>query len=59
MEMEACNCGGLPAHDHYIDYRRPTWVPVWDQDDIGRIWVRWKDVARALIIDSHTGRADG
>jgi hypothetical protein len=56
MEEIACTCGGLPAHDHYMgqaeqDYQGfKAWGPVYDPDDIGRIWVPWKDVARALII---------
>lgn len=59
----ACRCGGLPAHDHYmgqvaekwgdalqqgVAYDDLVWGPRYDLDDIGRVWVPWKQVARAL-----------
>jgi hypothetical protein len=57
----ACTCDDLPAHDHFMgwadqDYHGvKAWGPVYDSEDIGRIWVPWKDVARALITDTPRG----
>lgn len=51
MEMIACQCDGLPAHDHFMGHapdERGFMGPVWDMDDIGRVWVPWKEVAKAF-----------
>lgn len=50
MEI-ACNCDGLPAHDHFMGHelnKNSVFGPVWDLESIGRIWVDWKAFARAL-----------
>jgi hypothetical protein len=52
MEMYACTCDGLPAHDHFMGHRvgaDGVYGPVWDQEDIGHVWVDWKKVSRALM----------
>lgn len=50
MEMIACTCDGLPAHDHFMgqELKDGVWGPRWDLNDVGRVWVDWKAVARAL-----------
>jgi hypothetical protein len=51
----ACTCGGLPAHDHYMGQgpdERGVWGPVWDLEEVGRVWIDWKEVARALSAPS-------
>lgn len=51
MEMIACQCDDLPAHDHYMGQApdgNGVWGPVWDMDDIGRVWVPWKTVAKTF-----------
>lgn len=53
MEMVGCQCDGLPAHDHYMGKaqdERGVWGAVWDPSDVGRVWVDWKAVARALMM---------
>jgi hypothetical protein len=55
MELHGCNCGNLPWHDHYMGQEQDEngcWGPRWDMDDIGRVWVDWKDVARAFIMEA-------
>lgn len=51
MEMIGCNCDGLPTHDHFMGHelKDGVWGPRWDLNDIGRVWVDWKAVARALL----------
>ena len=58
MEVYACSCAGLPPHDHYIGQApdaNGVWGPVWDTDDVGRLWVDWRAIARVLIVQGpHT-----
>lgn len=65
--MIACHCDGLPPHDHHIgngmvpmEYRNgagqviatgEAYGPVYDYDDVGRVWVDWRAVARSLIAE--------
>lgn len=54
MDMIACTCDDLPPHDHYMGQGaddRGFMGPIWDLDDIGRVWVPWKQVARAFITE--------
>lgn len=53
MEMMACTCSDLPAHDHFMGMHEldGVWQARWDRKDVGRIWVDWKKVARALMRD--------
>lgn len=67
MEMIACQCDGLPPHDHLIPNKRPAemteaemapfragkvYEPYHhDPVDVGRLWVDWKAVARAQMVD--------
>lgn len=53
MNMIACTCDNLPAHDHFMgqELKDGVWRPRWDLNDIGRIWVDWKQVARGLLND--------
>jgi hypothetical protein len=48
----ACQCGGLPAHDHPLRREvvdsRLTMVPVMDEY---HFWVDWRAVARALMTE--------
>jgi hypothetical protein len=50
--MIGCNCGDLPAHDHFMGLgpdARGVWGPIWGGEfEIGRVWVDWKEVARQL-----------
>lgn len=55
----ACQCGGLPPHDHWIRTEKPfvdedryLTHGYFDMDDIGRVWVDWKAVARALTTET-------
>lgn len=57
MEI-ACQCrvGGvvLPPHDHRVGFGmdgRGIYGPVYDFNDVGRVWVDWKEVAHALLVD--------
>lgn len=57
----ACQCGNLPSHDHWIRTAEPfvddggcLTHGYFDLDDIGRIWVDWKEVARALTTEGPT-----
>lgn len=47
MELIACTCDGLPPHDHYVGWN-VTEGSLWESDEIGRIWVDWKAVAKSL-----------
>lgn len=49
MVLESCNCGGLPAHDHYVP--GASFGMTWDANEIGRVWVDWRAVARALMAE--------
>ncbi len=53
METTACCCDGIPAHDHYLGFHQidGVWRALYDPDDIGHLWVDWKAVARALILE--------
>lgn len=58
MILTACNCDGLPAHDHLMGHRLDesgVMGPWWDMDSIGRVWVDWKAVARALACRTGPG----
>lgn len=50
MEVLACHCSGLPAHDHYMGFHcvNGIWQAKYDPDDVGRIWIDYKRLARAL-----------
>lgn len=64
----ACQCGGLPAHDHRIPNRPFEQMTEAERDqyrngdkfyepyhfdmiDVGRVWVDWKKVAKALMTE--------
>lgn len=47
----ACECDGLPPHDHFMGHRlddRGVYRPFYDHEDCGHVWVDWKAVAHAL-----------
>lgn len=48
--MVLCECDGLPAHDHFMGFGVVDgfYQGIYDADDIGRVGVPWKDVAREL-----------
>jgi hypothetical protein len=51
--MIGCTCENLPAHDHHMGNAviNGVYQAVYDRNDVGRIWVDWKAVAKALMIE--------
>lgn len=47
----ACQCEGIPPHDHFMGcaVQDGVYRARYDYDDIGRVWVDWRAVARALM----------
>lgn len=52
METVACQCDGLPPHDHFMgsEVVDDVYQAVYDWEDVGRVWVDWRAVAKALTV---------
>jgi hypothetical protein len=55
MEVYGCTCSNTPTHDHIGAFKVIDGVGQCEYtDEIQKIWVDWKAVARALIMENCT-----